>query len=149
MVYYISVYIYYVYIYVHTCYVLTSSRFCPHAVNASWFCVLHKFCFTREGAQCPPLVTSLNVFFIFFKAITLFFYVLFKFCFTREGDQGSPLVNPLNNMFLKFMMKRLHNFFKKESLRKRLKDLTILYYIDIILYRYCISQPLLHHASQS
>ena len=70
-----------------------------------YFCVLFKFCFTREGAQGPPLVTSLkNVFFIFFTAITLYFCVLFKFCCTREGAQGSPLVSPLNNVFFKFLM---------------------------------------------
>ena len=110
----------------------TVLRRCSFAARASWVCMLpSRFCththththivyvcmyacmyvcmyvytyFMREGAQGPPLVTSLkNVFFICFTAITLYFCVLFKFCCTREGAQGSPLVNPLNNVFLKFM----------------------------------------------
>ena len=34
--------------------------FRPHAVNTRWFCVLFTFCFTREGAQGPPLVNPWN-----------------------------------------------------------------------------------------
>jgi hypothetical protein len=86
------------YIHVTSCLI---HPFRPHAVNASWFYVLFKFCFIKGLTQGPPLVTSLKVFFI---AITLYFYVLFKFCFMREGTQESPLVNPLNNVFFEFMM---------------------------------------------
>jgi len=48
-------------------------------VFASWFCVLFEFWFMREAAQGSPLVTSLKVFFIFFKAIALYFFVCLNF----------------------------------------------------------------------
>ena len=91
----------------------------------------------------------------------LVIFVLLRFCFMREGTQGfrvPPIVNPLNNGFLKsydanhlikhlkkkspgrapifffkFRCKSLHKFFTKKSLRKQLKDLSLI----CILYRYC------------
>jgi hypothetical protein len=76
----------------------------PHTVKDFINFVLLKFCFMREGAQGPPLVTSVKCLFYCFKAITLFFCVLLKFFFMRVGTQGPPLVNPFNNVFFKFMM---------------------------------------------
>ena len=92
---YVFMYVYTYVVCIYTYIRVTSKLIRPHAVNASWFCVLFKFCFMREGAQ------------------------------------GPPLVNPLNKVFFKFMM-LITSFFFKKSIRKWLKDLTIIYIIGIL-----------------
>ena len=62
-------------------------------------------------------------------------FVLLKVCFITGVTQGSPLVNSLNNVFLKFMKQSLHKFLFKKSLRKRLKDLSLMY-IRIRIHTY-------------
>ena len=83
-----------VYIYVHTCYVLIYPPI-PYiaSTRCKYFVVLRpvEILLHERGRPSPPPCNVLKIclFFVFFKAIALYFYVLFKFCFTREDTQGS------------------------------------------------------------
>jgi hypothetical protein len=70
-----------------------------------------------EGAQGPPLVNPLNTVFFFIYDANYFINFLKTFA------SSSP------EMFFYFRCKLLHKFFKNILLRKRLKDLTLIYII--------------------